>query len=152
MKVNFDTAHDIENMAICIFRKEVSFFSKNDTLIYEKVHRNVKIVYYSKLLSDIQSDLTGIELYFCLDTGEIWIGALHVAVSFRSIGLGLQLVRAAEEVARSMDFRNINVFPLQSSRSFWLKMGYKPHRCTARVLHKSVNPHCHEQTLVLSDQ
>lgn len=143
MKVNFDTAHDIENMAICIFRKEVSFFSKNDTLIYEKVHRNVKIVYYSKLLSDIPSDLTGIEFYFCLDTGEIWIGSLNVAVSFRSIGIGRQLVHAAEEVARSIDYESINVFPLQLGCSFWLKMGYRPHNSTARVLSKSVKNNGH---------
>ena len=141
MKVNFNTAHDIENTVKWIFRKMVPYFNSDDTFIYEKVHQNVKIVYYSKLVSVPPSDLTGIELYLCLDTGKIWIGALHVAVSFRSIGLGRQLVRAAEEVARSMDFRNINVFPLQSSRSFWLKMGYQPHYCTSRVLSKSVNNH-----------
>ena len=141
MKINIDTVPDMENTVKWIFRKMVPYFNSDDTFICEKVHRNVKIVYYSKLVSVPPSDLTGIELYLCLDTGEIWIGALHVAVSFRSIGLGLQLVHAAEEVARSMDFRNINVFPLQLSRSFWLKMGYRTHCCTNRALSKSLNNH-----------
>ena len=139
MKVNFDTAHDIENMATCIFRKKVSFFSNNDTLIYKKVHQNIKIVYYSKLVSDLPSDLTGIELYFCLDTKDMWIGSLHIAASFRSIGIGRQLVRAAEEVAHFINFESINVFPIQSSRSFWLKLGYRPHCSTYRALSKSLD-------------
>ena len=143
MKVSFDTTPDIENMAIKIFRKEVSFSSNNDILIYEKVHRNVKIIYYLKLVSVPPSDLSGIELNLCLDTGEIWIGALHVSASFRSNGIGRQLVRAAEEVARSIDFKNINIFPLKPSQSFWLKMGFQPHHCTVRVLSKSLNNHYH---------
>ena len=141
MKVNLDNAHDIENMAICIFRKEISFFSNNDALIYEKVNRNVKIIYYSKLASALPSDLTSIEFYFSINTKDMWIGFIHVAFPLRSIGIGRQLVSAVEEVARSMDFRNINVFPLQSSRPFWQKLGYRPHCYTYRALSKSLSNH-----------
>ena len=139
MKINIDTVSDMENTMKWILRKMVPYFSSDDTFVYEKVHRNVKIVYYSKLLSDIPFDLTGIELYFCLDTKDMWIGFIHVAFPLRSIGIGRQLVCTAEEVARSMDFRNIKVFPLQSSKSFWLKMGYRPHCCTNRALSKYLN-------------
>ncbi len=143
MKINIDTVSDMENTMKWVFRKMVPCFSSDDTFIYEKVHQNVKILYYSKLLSDIPSDLTGIELYFCLDTKDMWIGFIHVAFPLRSIGIGRQLVSTAEEAARSIDFVCIKVFHLQPSKSFWLKMGFQPHYCTDRVLSKSVNHHCH---------
>ena len=143
MKIYIDTESDIDNTVKGVFRKMVPCFSSDDTFVYKQLHRNVKIVYYSKLLSDIPSDLTGIELYLCLDTKDMWIGFIHVAFPLRSIGIGRQLLRAVEEVARSIDFVCIKVFPLQSSRSFWLKMKYQPHNCTARVLSKSVNNHCY---------
>ena len=141
MKVKIDTVLDMENAVKCAFRKMFSCFSSDDTIVYEKVHRNVRIVYYSKILSISPSDLTCIELNFCLDTEDMWIGLLHVAKPFRSVGLGSQLVRAAEEVAHLMGLRNINVFPLHHTESFWLKMGYRPHYRTARVLSKYVNYH-----------
>ena len=37
-----------------------------------------------------------------------------------------------------MTMRDINVFPLQSSKGFWLKMGYTPKRDVTRVLCKDV--------------
>lgn len=145
------TVKDIEDAVQCVFRKVVSCFSGDDTLVIEKVHRNIRIVYSSKRASVLPSDLTGMELNLCLDTEEMWIGSLHIAVPFRAIGLGRQLVHAAEEVARVTEFRTINVLPIYSTRSFWLKMGYRSHRCTAHVLSKSVNPHCYVQTLALTN-
>ena len=142
---------DIEEVVHCMFRNVVSCFSSDDTLFIEKINQNIRIVYSSKRASVLPSDLTGMELHLSLDAKEIWISSLHVAVPFRSTGIGRQLVHAAEEVARVIEFETINVLPVNASQSFWLKMGYRPHRCTAKVLSKSVNPHRHEHTLALAD-
>ena len=151
-KMNTYTLSDIEDVVHCVFRKVISCYSSDDTLVLEKVNQNIRIVYSSERTSVLPSDPTGMELNFFLDTEEMWISSLHVSVPFRSTGLGRQLVHAAEVFARTIGIKIINVLPIYSSQSFWLKMGYKPHRCTARVLHKSVNSHCHEQTLVLADR
>ncbi len=143
---------DVEDAVHGVFKKVVSCYSSDNNLIIKKEHQNILIVYSSKGTSSQPSDLTEIELNLCLDKEEMWIGSLHVAVPFRSIGIGRQLVHAAEEVARVIGFKIINVLPVHLTQSFWLKMGYQPHRCTARVLSKSVNPHHHEQTLVLTDR
>ena len=150
--MNTDTLSDIEDVVHCVFRKVISCYSSDDTLVLEKVNQNIQIVYSSKRASVLPSDLTGMELHRSLDAKEIWISSLHVAVPFQSIGLGRQLVHAAEEFARTIGIKIINVLPIHSSQSFWLKMGYKPHRCTARVLSKSVNPHRHEETPALADR
>lgn len=148
--MNTFTVSDIEDIAHHVFRKVVSCFSNDDTLVIEKVHQHIRIVYSSKRASSQPPDSTWMEINLCLDTEEMWIGSLHIAVLFRSIGLGRQLVHAAEEFARETEFRTINVLPVYSTRSFWLKMGYRSHRCTARVLSKSVNPHYYAQTLALT--
>ena len=146
------TLSDIEDVVHCMLRKVVSCYSIDDSLVIEKVNQNILIVYSSKETSSQPSDLTGMELNLCLDTEEMWIGSLRVAVPFRSIGIGRHLVKTAEEVARAIEFGTINVLPIHSTQSFWLKMGYRTHRSTARVLSKSVHPHCHEQTLALADR
>ncbi len=142
---------DIEAVVQCLFRKIIFCYSSDDTLFIEKVNHNITIVYSSKRTSVHTSDPTGMEINLCLDTEEIWISSLHVAFPFQSIGLGRQLVHVAEEFVRTIGIKIINVLPVHSSLSFWLKMGYRSHRCTARVLSKSVNPHHHEQTLVPAD-
>lgn len=143
---------DIEEVVHCVFRNVVSCFSSDDTLFIEKINKNIRIVYSSKRASVLPSDPTGMELRISLDAKEIWISSLHVAVPFRSTGIGRQLVHAAEEVARVIEFETINVLPVNANQSFWLKMGFRSHRCTARVLFKSVNPHRHEETPALTDR
>lgn len=80
------------------------------------------------------------ELSLRLDIREMWIASLHVAVPFRSMGLGRQLVQAAEAIARAVGIAVVNVLPLYTSDPFWLKLGYRPHPCTVRVLCKQVGP------------
>ncbi len=150
--MNSYTALEIEDIVHCIIRNVVSCFSRDDTLFVEKVNQNIRIVYSSKQASVLPSDLTGMELQLSLKTREMWISSLHVAVPFRLKGFGRQLVHAAEEVARVTEFETINVLPVLSSQSFWLKMGFRSHRCTARVLSKSMNPRHHDQTLALVDR
>lgn len=117
----------------------MSCFSDDDTLVLTKAHRSVRIIYSSARASVAPSDLTEMELRLRHGTEEMWIGSLHVAVPFRRMGLGRQLVEAAEEIARAAGVAVINVFPLYSSRSFWLKMGYRSHLATSGVLSKYVN-------------
>ena len=45
-------------------------------------------------------------------------------------------MQVAESIAGAMTMRDINVFPLQSSKRFWAKMGYTPKRGVTRVLYK----------------
>ena len=132
------TLSDIEDAVHCVFRKVIFCYSSDNTLVIEKVNHNIRIVYSSERTSVLPSDPTWMELNLRLDTEEMWISSLHVAVPFQSIGLGRQLVHAAEETARSVNFKNICVFPLQSSRSFWKKLGYRVHYCTHRALSKTL--------------
>jgi len=150
--MNLYTAFEVEDIMHYVFSNTVSCFSSDDTLFVEKVNQNIRIVYSSKRASVLPSDLTGMELHLSFDTKGMWISSLHVAVPFRSKGFGRQLVHAAEEVARVTEFETINVLPVLSSQSFWLKMGFRSHRYTARVLSKSMNPRHHDQTLALVDR
>ena len=150
--MNSYTAFEFEDIMHCIFRNVISCFSRDDPLFVEKVNQNIRIVYSSKRASVLPYDLTGMELQLSLKTREMWISSLHVAVPFRSKGFGRQLVHTAEEVARVTEFETINVLPVLSSQSFWLKMGFRSHRYTARVLSKSMNPRHHDQTLALADR
>ena len=68
----------------------------------------------------------------------MWIGNLQVAAAYRRRGLGRALVHVAESIAGAMTMRDINVFPLQGSLSFWSKMGYTPKPTMTRVLCKDV--------------
>ena len=83
------TVTDIEDVVNCVFSKVISCYSSDDTMVIEKVYQNIRIVYSSERTSVIPSDPTGMELNFYLDTEEMWISFLHVAVPFQSIGLGL---------------------------------------------------------------
>ncbi len=150
--MNAYAASEIENVVHRVFRNVVSCFNSDDTLVIGKVNQNIRIVYSSERTSVLPSDLTGMELHFSLDTKEMWISSLRVAVPFQSIGLGRQLVFAAEEVARVTGVATMNVLPVNASQSFWLKMGYRSHRCTARVLSKSINTQRHGQTLAIADR
>lgn len=138
MDENVEIKSDIETEVKNVFRKEISCFRDDDITIRNEANRVVHIKYNSQPLSTSPYNSTEIDLYFCLDTKYMWISSLHVAASFRSIGIGRQLVHAAEETARSMDFKNICVFPLQSSKSFWEKLGYRVHYCTYRALSKTL--------------
>ena len=79
------------------------------------------------------------------DTNHLWIGSLQVSTSFRSRGLGRQLVDAAEEIACEMGVRTVSVLPLLSAQGFWSRMGYRAHPGMARVLSKELasSEFCH---------
>ncbi len=47
-------------------------------------------------------------------------------------------MHVAESIAGAMTMRDINVFPLQGSLSFWSKMGYTPKPYMTRVLCKDL--------------
>jgi len=145
--MNADIECNIGDIVRSVVRRSVSCFSNDDILIVKNEHRYVRIIYAPVRASVPYSDLTAIQLCLRLDTEEMWIGSLQVAVPFRSMGLGRQLVQAAEEIARATGVAIINVLPLYSSHPFWTKMGYRPHPCTSRVLCKYVLTESSEQKL-----
>ena len=134
-------ALDFENDVKSVFRNVVSCFSGDGTTIQiqGEVNGNLRVVHYSALASVPPSDQTRMGLHLRLDIRELWIVSLHVGVSFRSTGLWRQLVNAAEEIARTAGTPIVNVFPLVSARSFWLKMGYRSLGCNSRVLAKNIS-------------
>ena len=139
MDENVEIISDIDTKVKSVFRKEIFCFRDDDIAVYNKDQRVVHIKYLSQPLSPSQCNHTDIDLCLCRDTKNVWISSLHVAASFRLIGIGRKLVHAAEEIARSMDFEKMCVYPLQSSRSFWEKLGYRTHYCTHRALSKTLN-------------
>ena len=138
----------IESIVRDILRQELPFFCRDDALTLEERRQVFRIVYSSTQTSVFPSDPTVLKLRLRPDVREMWIGDLRVSTPFRMAGLGRQLVTAAEEVACATGMAEVNVFPLSSSWGFWLKMGYAPHRHTARVLSKSANRGSHLQILV----
>lgn len=85
------------------------------------------------------NDTTHVQFRFDLKYTEMWIGMLEVVGAYQFKGIGREMVRAVESVARKLGLRRINLFPLYSSQKFWLKMGYGAHHCTARVLSKTLS-------------
>lgn len=126
----------IEEVMRLVFPTELPFFGVQDGLDMEIGEQSVRVAYSSFELSGAAGDLTAIKFHLRLDTGELWIGDLHVAEQFRRQGVGRQLVQVAEIVATETNMDVVNLFPLRSSGSFWAKLGYAPHRSTARVLSK----------------
>ena len=126
----------IEEVIRLVFATELPFASVQDGLDVEIGERSVRVAYLSLKLSDAAGDLTAIKFHPRLDTGELWIGDLHVAKPFRRQRVGRRLVQAAEIVATQTRMDVVNLFPLRSSGSFWAKLGYAPHRFTATVLSK----------------
>lgn len=146
-EVKADFASGIENIVRDVLRKELPFFCRDDALTLEKTCHGFRITYSSTQASVSPSDATVLKLRLQRDVREMWIGDLRVGTRFRMAGFGRQLVTAAEGVARATGMAEVNVLPLSSSRDFWLKMGYAPHRHTARVLSKPVNRHSHLQEI-----
>ena len=130
----------VEQVARRVFLETVSVFSADDTVIAERGLRDVSIVYTSAGASASSWDLTRIALRLHVEVGEMWIGSLRVAVSFRSKGLGTRLVVAAERIARAARIEVIHVLPLLTARSFWRRNGYRHQVCTARVVSKYMSP------------
>lgn len=126
----------IEEVMQLVFASELPFSSVQDGLDVEIGERSARVAYSSFELSDTAGDLTAIKLHLRLDAGELWISDLHVAKPFRRQSVGRRLVQAAEIVATETKMDVVNLFPLRSSGSFWAKLGYAPHRFTARVLSK----------------
>ena len=132
-------AHHIEHVVRNVFRQAVSSYGDDDTLVAEKRLRDASITYTSATASAAPWDQTGIALRLHLDTGEMWIDSIRVAVPFRRRGLGTQLVAAAEAIACAAHVTVIHVFPLLAARSFWTRNAYGHHACTSRVLSKRVS-------------
>ena len=119
-----------------VFATESPFSTLQDGLDMEIGERSVRVEYSSSEVSAAVSDLTTIKFHLRLADGELWIGDLHVAEPFRRQGVGRRLVQAAEIVASETRMDVVNLFPLRSSGPFWIKLGYVPHRITAKVLSK----------------
>ena len=123
-----------------VLRRTLSCFSDEDVLAVWEGRANVRIAYSPLQASGGPGERTTMRLSLRRDTDDLWISSLHVAVPFRSMGLGRQLVQAAEAIARAAGVTLVSVFPLYSSHAFWLKMGYRPMGCTSRVLSRQVPP------------
>lgn len=134
MNSHAGTERDLTALARIVLSGSIAWYDEEDPLGVENHHHDVQVTYCCRRASDAPHDLTCLRLRFYLDTGVLWIGNLHVAASFRLRGLGRQFVQASEITARKLGMRSVHVFPFLSSRSFWWKMGYRPHPCTARVL------------------
>lgn len=125
---------DLAALTRIVFSSSIAWYDEEDPLGVENFHHSVQVTYCCRRASEDPHDLTCLRLRFYLDTGILWIGYLHVAAPFRLRGLGRQFVQASEITARKLGMRSVHVFPFLTSRSFWWKMGYRPHPCTARVL------------------
>ena len=139
MNLGSNKAHPIGETVPTAFGEAFSYYSQADPLVLEEGQFEIRIFYVSLRTSPDPSNVTRVTLHFRFDTNEMWIGSLSVATPFRLIGLGRQLVEAAETIARAIGIPSVKVYPFTSARSFWEKMGYCPHRCTARVLSKDVH-------------
>ena len=126
-----DITSNLENT-----ERRVHCFSSDDRIIINETRRDIHIFYSPARTSVPPFDLTKIEVLIHPHTGTVWIAWLHIAFSFRSAGLGRQLVRAAEGIAHALGLCVVNVFPLYGSHPFWLKLGYQSHPYTSRVLCK----------------
>ena len=96
--------------------------SEKTILVVEQEQHGTRVAYAATPAASEHPDLTVLEFGVSRDTNEMWIGRLSVATSSRSSGLGRELVRVAEEAARRMGIRTINVFPYIPAASFWEKM------------------------------
>jgi len=130
---------DVQEAVRIVFGRVLSCFSEEDSLVAERQQHGIRVAYTPGSASPDPRDPTVLRFSFCCETNEMWIGSLSVAAPFRSSGLGCELVQVAEETARRMGIRTVNVFPYVSVASFWEKMGYQPHPCTARVLTKHLS-------------
>ncbi len=137
MKLGASTLDEVQAIARKILSEAVSCFDDEDTLVVEKELDQVSIRYCS-VQASAGKEATCLRLSLRCDGSEMWIRDVHVAASFRSAGLGRQLVRAAEGIAGELEIEVVSAYPLGSSGSFWQKMGYRRHRSTARALSKSV--------------
>ncbi len=126
----------IEDVVRLVFATELHFSGVQDGLDVKIGERSVRVAYSSFEVSEAAGDLATVKLQLRLDARELWISDLHVAKPFRLQGVGRRLVQAAEIVASETRMDVVNLFPLRSSGSFWAKLGYAPHRFTARVLSK----------------
>jgi len=133
-----DAVGGVQKTVRTIFADVFSCFKPDDQLVVEHVRGQIRIVYVAASTSRDLRDVTAVELLFGFDPNEMWIASLTISSPFRSIGLGRQLVRTAERIARAMKIQVICVFPLTWARPFWKKIGYRPRRGTTRVLWKDI--------------
>ena len=132
------TVSDIRHIVRTI-RDDFSWFDDQDQLVVERRIHQVRIFCNCERASRGCLDKTFFECWLDFDASEMWLGNLQVAAAYRRRGIGRALVRMVESIAGAMTMRDINVFPLQGSLSFWSKMGYTPRPCMARVLFKDVS-------------
>jgi GNAT superfamily N-acetyltransferase len=132
------TVSDIRQTVRAILCDGFSWFNDQDQLVVERRIHQVRIYCKCARASQGCLDTTFLECVLDFDASGMWIGNLHVAAAYRQQGLGRALVHVAESIAGAMTMRDINVFPLQGSQSFWSKMGYTPKPTMTRVLCKDV--------------
>jgi len=133
------TVSDIGQTVRAIFDDRFSWFHDEDPLVVERGIRQVRIFYTCQRASRGAPDTTFLECRLDLDSSETWIANLQVTASYRSQGLGRELVQVAEAITGRMGIRVVNVFPMPSSLDFWRKMGYTPRPCMTRVLRRKLS-------------
>ncbi len=139
MKSREFTVSDIRHTVRKILCAGFSWFNDQDQLVVERRIHQVRIFCNCRRASRGCLDRTILECRLDFNASGMWIGNLQVAAAYRRRGTGRALVQVAERIAGAMTMRDINVFPLQGSLSFWSKMGYTPRPCMARVLFKDVS-------------
>ena len=137
MKAREFTVSDIRQIVRTI-RDDFSWFHDQDQLVVERRIHQVRIFCNCERASRGCLDKTFFECWLDFDASGMWIGNLQVAAAYRRRGIGRALVHVAESIAGAMTMRDINVFPLQGSLSFWSKMGYTHKPTMTRVLCKDV--------------
>jgi len=138
VKLGEDTAIEMRETVREILSEEFPWFSGSDPLVVEQRIRHLRVFYVCVQASRESSGSTFIECRIRFHSTQMWIGGLQVAASYRRQGLGRQLVRALEEVARVLDVRAVKLYPLPSSQRFWQRLGYRPDAPRAWLLSKNV--------------
>ena len=130
--------NEIRQIVRAILRDALSWFDEDDPLVVEQQIRQVRVSYAPSQASRGSPSATFLECRLDLDSSEMWIGHLQVAVARRWQGLGRELVGVAERIAAALEMREINIFPLSGSVDFWRKMRYIKKPQTPRVFCKHV--------------
>jgi GNAT superfamily N-acetyltransferase len=138
VKLATDPNGDLYKTVRTIFQKGFSCFHRDDLIVVRRDRGQIRIRYVATTISSDPGDITGVQLRLGFDANEMWIGSLTVGAPFRSLGLGKQLAQSVERLARELKLSFIHLFPLVAARSFWSKLGYRPHPRMARVLRKDV--------------
>ena len=132
----FSTISDIRKAIRAAFQEEFARFGPADSLLVECSQRCVRVFFASAQASRGMGESTSIDCRIHLDSRQMWIASLYVAPSLRLQGLGRELVRVAEQMARVCGVETVKILSRPSSLGFWRQLEYTPEPNTARILWK----------------